>query len=69
MSVSQSGLLLDIVAVLILGLETWVKTRGIRADSIAVGHGQVGGFWRVLFLFGYPLLLMGFVLQFIGASK
>jgi ABC-type sulfate transport system permease component len=66
---SQWGLLLDIVAVLTLGLETWVKTRGIQADSFTVGYGEVGGFWRVLFRFGYPLLLMGFVLQFIGASK
>lgn len=68
MSISQIGLVLDIIAALILGFESWIKLRTIGSDSISVGHGEIGAFWRLLFLFGYPLLILGFVLQFLGSA-
>lgn len=68
MPITQYGLLLDIVAVLILALDDWIKLRTIEANSIRIGHGQVGCFLRFLFAFGYPLLILGFVLQFIGSA-
>ena len=55
MSMSQWGLLLDIVAVLTLGLEAWVKTRGIQADSFTVGYGEVGGFWRCMSILTFEI--------------
>lgn len=68
MSISQVGLVLDIVAAAILGFESWVKLRTIREDSIVIGHGHIGGFWRVLFFLAWPLLILGFVLQFVGSA-
>jgi ABC-type maltose transport system permease subunit len=68
MSISQAGLILDIVAAGILGFESWLKLRSIHEDSIVVGYGQIGCFWRVLFLLAWPLLLLGFVFQFVGSQ-
>jgi hypothetical protein len=68
MTFTQIGLVLNIVGVLVLAFESWIKLRTIRADSIVIGHGQIGLFWRLLFLTGYPLLLLGFAFQFVGAS-
>jgi hypothetical protein len=69
MSITQYGLLLDIVAVLTLGLESWLKLRAIDSDgSIRIYSRQGDGFGQFLFAFGYPLMILGFVLQFIGSS-
>ncbi len=68
MSLSKIGLLLDIVGALILGLESWVKLRTIKENSITVGHGPIGGFWRLLFKFAWPLVVLGFIFQFLGSQ-
>ncbi|OLP18267.1 hypothetical protein BST81_11695 [Leptolyngbya sp. 'hensonii'] len=68
MSFSKLGLILDIVAASLLGLESWIKLRTIREDSITIGHGQVGAFWKLLFLLSWPLLVLGFVFQFMGSA-
>lgn len=68
MSISQIGLILDIIAALIIGFESWIKLRTIGSDSITVGYGEIGDFWRILFLLGYPLLIIGFVFQFLGST-
>jgi hypothetical protein len=70
MSIAQYGLLLDIVAVLILGLESWLKLRAIDSDgSIRIYSRQPSSFGQFLFALGYPLMILGFVLQFIGSSS
>jgi len=69
MNLSQFGLLLDVFGALILGFESWIKLRTIQPNSIQVGYGQVGIFWRALILLGWPLVIGGFILQFIGSAK
>ena len=67
MSLSQLGLILDIVGAALAALDAWVKTRGIGVDSISVGHGATGGFWKICGPLGFLLLAIGFILQFFGS--
>lgn len=66
MNLSQLGLVLDIVGASLAALDAWVRTRGIGVDSIFVGHGASGGFWKICGALGFALLVVGFILQFIG---
>jgi hypothetical protein len=68
MSISQAGLILDITAALILGFESWIKLRTIGEDSICVGHGSIAGSWKIPFFLGYPFLILGFILQYVGSA-
>ena len=69
MNLSQLGLLLNVFGALILGFESWIKLRTIQRNSIQIGHGQVGIFWRALIFLGWPLVIGGFILQFIGSAE
>lgn len=69
MSMSQWGLIADIVGVLFLALETFLKTRGIRSDSFIIGGGPPEGLLLLFSAIGYPLLIIGFVLQLIGSKS
>lgn len=39
MTLNQTGLLLDVVGVLAVGFEAFIRSRGQSRDSIRVGHG------------------------------
>lgn len=69
MNLSQLGLLLNIIGTIILAFESWVRLRTIRPDATVIGYGQIGIFWRGLFRLGWPLVIAGFVLQYIGGSS
>lgn len=68
MSLNHVGLVLNIIAALLLAFESWLKVRGIRENSISVGHGHIGGFWRLLFALAWPTLVVGFAFQFAGSQ-
>ncbi len=67
MNTSQAGLILDFAGVLILALRSWSEFRVTGTRTITMGSRLNSLFWRLVFIFGYPLLLGGFVLQFVGS--
>ena len=68
MNISQLGLILGIAGASLATLDAWVRTRGIGVDSISIGHGASGGFWKICGPLGFALLVVGFVLQYIGSA-
>jgi uncharacterized membrane protein len=68
MNLAQWGLLLDIFGVVAVGFDAWLKTRGIQANTLMVGHGELGCF-RFCGFVGWILILVGFILQLIAAGR
>ena len=68
MSLNKIGLICGTLGALFGALDTWVRIRGIGVDSISVGHGATGSFWRILGILSYLFLFVGFILQFLGSS-
>lgn len=68
MSLARWGLAFDIVGVVLIGLEAFIRTRGILPDSIVVGHGASETILSRLALLGYALVVLGFVVQFVAAA-
>ncbi len=68
MSLSHLGLCFDIIAASLLGFESWIKLRTIQENSIVIGYGKIGVFWRWIFFLSWPLLVLGFILQYIGSK-
>ena len=68
MTLNQTGLLLDVVGVLAVGFEAFIRSRGQSRDSIRVGHGANERMLSTLGLCGYLLLFTGFICQFFSAN-
>lgn len=39
MTLNHVGLICNIIGVALVGADAWIKTRGIRPDSITIGYG------------------------------
>jgi hypothetical protein len=68
MSITHIGLLCDIVGVAFIGFESFVKLRGMKSNMLRVGHGVNDALLQFVSFFGYTLLIIGFILQFIGPT-
>ena len=68
MSLSQIGLVMDMIGVAVLAHDTWLRVRGIQANCITVGHGELGCLGLLPWV-GYPLLFFGFMTQLIGSMR
>lgn len=66
MNMSQIGLLFDIAGVLILALRSWSEFRVVDPRSITMGSRLNAPLWKAIFFLGYPFLVVGFALQFLG---
>ena len=67
MTLNHIGLILNIIGATLGGIDAWIRTRGITANSISVGHGKVSRLWKISGFLGYILLVSGFLLQYIDS--
>ena len=68
MSLNHAGLICGMLGASLGVLDTLVRIRVIGVNSIIVGHGATGGFWKISGLLSYLFIFIGFILQFLGSS-
>lgn len=80
MTISQIGLILDVIGVIMVGMEANYKTKGINPSFITLkipsddqDETVMSQFkewlWKKCMQIGYILILIGFALQYLGTLK
>lgn len=68
MTISQFGLVFDILGSVFLACDSYMKTSALQENSISVGYGRWSTFWRISASLGYIFLAFGFLLQLLGSG-